>query len=361
MVAAQTDIMPGFSPASTMWNLSVWSIRAEQGQQVAAQSGTRWFSDPDQIVGLVDAVVVAVPTICHHDVASPFLNAGIPVLMEKPLAASLAESQRLHRLASFRGTTLQVGHVERFNPAFPGTGRPLRGIRSTFAVSESGPYTFRSTDIGVVHDLMIHDIDLVLAAVGRVGRVRGLVRCRHHEPHEDMAVARLRTSTGVIADPDRQSHESHRRARSLQVWCDNGYLQADLQSRKVTTWKPATPLFVADPSLVHAIAAATPNPLSLKDEVFGKWLQHEEIQASSADALTAELRDFTGSVREGRRPLVTSEDAVQAIQIADSVLSAMQRPGPFRPDPAASHFPKRHKWNPGDGASPPGGFHRPSA
>jgi predicted dehydrogenase len=312
-------ILAGFDDVELV---GVVDSRPEQGQQVAAQSGTRWFSDPDQIVGLVDAVVVAVPTICHHDVASPFLNAGIPVLMEKPLAASLAESQRLHRLASFRGTTLQVGHVERFNPAFQELaarcGNPLY-IRC----QRVSPYTFRSTDIGVVHDLMIHDIDLVLALVGGSVESVDSFGAVTMGPHEDMAVARLRTSTGVIADLT-ASRMNPTAERSLQVWCDNGYLQADLQSRKVTTWKPA-PLFVADPSLVHAIAAATPNPLSLKDEVFGKWLQHEEIQASSADALTAELRDFTGSVREGRRPLVTSEDAVQAMQIADSVLSAMQR------------------------------------
>lgn len=310
-------ILSGFDDVELV---GVVDSRREQGEQVAAQFGTQWLASPDLLPGRVDGVVVAVPTVHHHDVAAPLLEAGIPLLIEKPLAASLADAQRLHRLAAFRRTTLQVGHVERFNPAFQALrercGQPLY-IRC----QRVSPYTFRSTDIGVVHDLMIHDIDLVLALTGDQVRSVDAFGAVTIGPHEDMAMARLRTATGIIVDLT-ASRMNPQAERSLQVWCDNGFVQADLQTRTVTAWKPAAP-FAANPGLVHSIAAAAPNPLALKDDVFGKWLQQEEFQASSADALTAELRDFVDSIRQGRRPLVSSDDAVQAMQVAERVLSGM--------------------------------------
>jgi predicted dehydrogenase len=112
--------------------------------------------------------------------------------------------------------------------------------------------------------------------------------------------------------------------RSMQVWSSDGFVSADFQSRKVTAWKPASAL-AARPSMVHDIVMATPNPLTLKDEVFTKWITPEHTQASADDALTAELTDFVHCIRTGNAPRVTAHDAVAAMEVADRVLAGMAK------------------------------------
>src|ERR1700722_7558105 len=133
-----------------------------QAEAVAQPRQTRAFTDHRSLVGKVRAAVIAAPTVYHHSVARDFLAAGVPLLVEKPLASNLAQAQELARLADEQGTLLQVGHIERFNPAFEEL--QSRPIRPRYVVSErcSG-FSGRSTDVGVVLDVMIHDLDLVLA------------------------------------------------------------------------------------------------------------------------------------------------------------------------------------------------------
>jgi predicted dehydrogenase len=302
--------------------VGVVDAREEQGRLIAEKHQTQWFASADEVRPLVDGVVVAVPTVMHLEVARPFLEAGIAVLVEKPLADGIEAAQSLQRLAAFRRAVLQVGHVERFNPAFEilqqQVEQPLY-IRC----QRVSPYTFRSTDIGVVHDLMIHDIDLVLALTGDTVTSVDSFGAVTFGPHEDMAVARLRTRSGIIADIT-ASRMNPTAERSIQVWGRSGCITADLQTRKVSCWKPAAAL-AARPSMVHDIIAATPNPMSLKDEVFTKWMTNEQIQASPADALTAELQDFVHCIRTGARPRVSGDDAVKAMEVADQVLAKMPK------------------------------------
>lgn len=302
--------------------VGVVDSREQQGREVAAKHSTQWFASTAQISSLVQGVVIAVPTMFHHEVGLPFLDAGIPVLMEKPLASSLQAAQSLQRMASFRRTVLQVGHVERFNPAFEllrkKVDHPLY-IRA----QRVSPYTFRSTDIGVVHDLMIHDIDLVLALTGDTIESVDSFGAVTFGPHEDMAVARLRTSSGVIADLT-ASRMSPVPDRTIQVFSNNGCVTADLNKRTVSCWQPVAPL-AANPALVHDIIAATPDPLTLKNEVFTKWITNETLQASNADALTGELNDFVHCIRTNSRPRVSGDDAVKALEVADRVLAGMAK------------------------------------
>jgi predicted dehydrogenase len=300
--------------------VAVVDSREAQGRAVAEKHGTRWLASPAELHGQVDGVIVAVPTTAHLAVARPFLEQGTAVLVEKPLADSLEAAVSLRNIARFRRSLLQVGHVERFNPAFEllreKIGRPLH-IRC----QRYSPYTFRSTDIGVVHDLMIHDIDLVLALTGgSVERVEafGAVAIG---PHEDLANARLQLSGGVMVDLA-VSRINPAVERSIQVWSTCGYAAADLQTRKVTCWRPC-PALAANPGMVQDIVSVTPNPLSLKDEVFSKWIQCEESQASSADALTAELQNFVDCIRTGEQPRVNGDAAVAAMDVADRVLDGM--------------------------------------
>lgn len=146
--------------------VAVADSRAEQGQDIATKCHTRWVADYRELLSrnVIDAVSVVVPTVAHREVAGAFLDAGIPVLVEKPLAANASHAQELVELASRHSVLLQVGHIERFNPAFQ-TARSLIVEPKYIRAERTSGYTFRSTDIGVVHDLMIHDIDLVLSLV----------------------------------------------------------------------------------------------------------------------------------------------------------------------------------------------------
>ena len=302
--------------------IGVVDAREEQGKAIAAKHQTQWFATAEEVRPLVDGVVIAVPTVLHYEVARPFIEAGIAVMIEKPLADGLQAARSLQGLATFRKSLLQVGHVERFNPAFELLQQRVQQPMY-IRCQRLSPYTFRSTDIGVVHDLMIHDIDLVLALTGDSVTSVDSFGAVTFGPHEDMAVARLKTSSGIIADIT-ASRMNPTPERTIQVWGRNGCISADLQTRKVSCWEPVAAL-AARPSMVHDIISATPNPLSLKDEVFSKWMNNEQLQASSADALTAELSDFVTCIRTGDRPRVTGEAAVQAMEVADRVLAGMPK------------------------------------
>src|SRR5438105_12135407 len=140
--------------------VAVADVNAEQAQAVARRHGTQALADYWPLLNLVDAASIAVPTSLHVEVAREFLRRGIPILVEKPLAADLAGADELTALARQTGTLLQVGHIERFNPAFEELQR--RAIQPLMVRAERvGPFTGRSADVGVVLDLMIHDLDLV--------------------------------------------------------------------------------------------------------------------------------------------------------------------------------------------------------
>ena len=307
-------ILAGFDDVDLV---AVVDKRPEQGRQIANRFGTLWYAAMEQLPSDLHGVVVATPTICHLETAAHFLRAGVPTLVEKPLAESLAAARQLAKLAQETDTLLQVGHVERFNPAFEAAqkrcGEPLY-----LRFQRVSPYTFRSTDIGVVHDLMIHDIDLALALTGQMPESVEAFGATIIGPHEDCAVARLRMLGGTVVDIT-SSRMAPVAERSMQVWSTNGCLSVDLQTRQLRCWEPATD-FAANPSLIHAIAATTPNPLTLKNRVFQEWIPEETFQANDGDALTAELQEFTACLRGNAAPRISGEEAVRALQVAEEVL-----------------------------------------
>ena len=190
--------------------VAVADSRAEQAQAVAAQCGTTSLGDYRAMVDLVDAVTIAVPTVLHREVAGPFLSRGIATLVEKPMAASAAESERLVEDARAGGAVLQVGHIERFNPAL--CALEQMPIRPKFINAERlSTYTFRSTDIGVVLDLMIHDLDLMLSLIDSPVRSVAAVGVSLFGDHEDVANARIEFEDGSVANLDRQPRQLSRR------------------------------------------------------------------------------------------------------------------------------------------------------
>lgn len=294
--------------------------RREQGQQIAERFSTSWCADIRDLPADLNGVVIATPTIFHLEPAKHFLKAGIATLVEKPLAANLADADQLREVAEEHGAILQVGHVERFNPAFEEASK-LCGDVKYLRCQRVSPYTFRSTDIGVVHDLMIHDIDLALALTGRMPESVEAFGTVTVGPHEDCVVARLRMAGGTIVDIT-SSRMAPQAERTLQIWSNKGCLNVDLQARTLTSWEPSADV-AANPGMIQAIAATTANPLTLKDRVFGEWVEERTIQASDRDALTAELEEFAAAIRSEVTPRVSGREAVQAMLVADEVLSSL--------------------------------------
>lgn len=300
--------------------VAVADTNPEQGRAVAEQHGSRWVADYRELFEGVDAVSLAVPTHAHLAIASEFLSRKIPVLVEKPIACNLKEAEALVRIAEAHNTLLQVGHVERFNPAtqaaFERCSNP-RFIRS----ERVSPYTFRSTDIGVIHDLLIHDIDLVLSLVDSPVKSVEAFGVSVMGEHEDAVQARLRFQNGCIADLT-ASRISPSAKRDMQIWGASGCVTVDFTSREVTAYQPSETLLYGTPPLERARKAGA-NIEALKQDVFGTFLKVDSPVVSSADALTAELSSFVEAIQTQSEPLVGGPQALQAMQVAEQVLEAV--------------------------------------
>jgi predicted dehydrogenase len=314
----------------------------EQGRQVAAQAGTKWVTDFRELISEVDAAVVAVPTSAHFPVAAELLRHGIDVLVEKPIAAGVDQARQLVSLAQARRAILQVGHVERFNPALTAARGHLAAPRYIRAERYS-PYAFRSMDIGVVHDLMIHDIDLMLSLVqSEVERVEA-VGSTIMGGHEDCVQARLTLTDGCLVDlsANRVSPVSR---RTMQIWSDGICAELDLAGRTAILHRRSAALRDGPPP---AERAARPGVSldALKAQVFESLIETEHLRVAACDQLTEELKEFAECVRTRRTPRVDGVQATRAMEVADRILEDLAArngsPGsdhiftPFREPPAA--------------------------
>jgi predicted dehydrogenase len=296
----------------------VADVNKTQAQAVAKRCGTVAFDDYRDLLERIDAAVIAVPTCHHYSVASDVLRRGIPSLVEKPLAATAKHAEELTALGKKHDALLQVGHIERFNPAFEAlVGRPLT---PKYIFGERiGGYTGRSTDVGVVLDLMIHDIDLVLAlARNPVTHVEALGVAVLGTP-EDVATARIAFADGCIADL-RASRLAASPSRQMHVWGPEGFAQVDFARKHLTLVQPSPGLcrHRSGEKLFDKAMLAT-----LKDDLLGRHLQTMEITGEGCDQLTAELKDFVRCVRTGEKPRVCSEEACAALAVADQILAAI--------------------------------------
>ncbi|MGE3316248.1 MAG: Gfo/Idh/MocA family oxidoreductase [Planctomycetaceae bacterium] len=309
-----------YSGLETADLVAVAECNPESGKSVAEKHGAEWFADHRELIGKVDAVSVAVPTTGHFAVASHFLRAGVPVLVEKPLAASLDEARSLVEMADRAQLALQVGHVERFNPAYL-AARDVAGNPKYIRAERLSNYAFRSMDIGVVHDLMIHDIDLVLDLVKSPVRWVDAFGVSIFGGHEDSAQARVTFENGCIADfvANRISPVAR---RALQIWSQTGTVNADLTSREVVAYSRTEALkFGRSPIALAGDPGADIE--QLKKDVFSKFLRVDTVPVAQADALTEELRSFVDCVRTGRTPIVDGHAAVSALTVADQVLASI--------------------------------------
>ena len=203
--------------------IGVADVNVEQAQAVARRLHTQAFGDYWPLLNLIDAATVAVPTTYHYPVASELLRRGLPVLVEKPLAIDVAQAAALVELAEQHQAVLQVGHIERFNPAFEEL--LSRRLQPKFIACERlGAFTGRSTDIGVVLDLMIHDLDLLLALVAAPVVDVQAVGLSVFGRHEDVGQVWLRFANGCVATVSAQPGQAHGICRG-QLDCRSGRLE----------------------------------------------------------------------------------------------------------------------------------------
>jgi predicted dehydrogenase len=299
--------------------VGVADVNFEQAQAVAAKHNTQAYRDYQELLDKVDAACIVAPTSLHGRIATPFLERGISLLVEKPIASNLNEAEALVDLAQHTGAILQIGHIERFNPAFEELQRrPLqpKWIRA----QRVGPFTGRSTDIGVVLDLMIHDLDLLLTLVKSQVRSVEALGISVLGGHEDVANARLHFVSGCVADVT-ASRVSPVAQRTWQIWGPEGYAETDFGQRRVTLIQPsdAVRLCGLDPQRLDAASRSR-----LREDLFTRHLETVTIDGQHRDQLTAELHHFVDCVGAGRQPSVTGVHGRDALALAERILFAIE-------------------------------------
>ena len=279
--------------------VGIVDINEARAREIAGLVNAQAFSSAADVIGAVDAVTVAVPTESHSSVALPFLQRGIGVLVEKPLARNAAEAHQLIDAARLSGAVFGVGHTERFNPAVTAV-RPLLDHPRFIEVHRLGTFPDRSLDIDVVFDLMIHDLDVVLSIVpSEVVAVEAVgVAVLTRRP--DIANARLKFASGCIVNLT-ASRISKDRVRKIRIFQRDAYLSVDYAAQEVERWR-----LVKGNGAVPAIDGG-------------------KLPIVQEEPLGRELADFIAAVRARREPGVTGADGLRAINLAQRVTDEINR------------------------------------
>jgi predicted dehydrogenase len=267
-----------------------------RAEQVAAACGTRAWPAAGDLLGRIDAVTIAVPTVSHLDVALPFLERGVSALVEKPVAPTVADAERLISTAAGAGAIFAAGHTERFNPAVV-AALPLVSDPRFVEVHRLGTFPERSLDIDVIFDLMIHDLDLLLAAVDSEVVSIEAVGVNVLTPRTDIANARLRFASGCIANVT-ASRISRERVRKVRFFQHDSYVSIDYAAQEVEVYRLAP-------------RGAVPP------------IQGGKLEVVNEEPLRRELVDFVDAVRHKREPGVTGQAGRDALELATRIAEKM--------------------------------------
>jgi predicted dehydrogenase len=271
-----------------------------KAQLAAWQSNTVAIRDYKDVLGRVDAVIVAVPTPLHHEVGMAALTAGAHVLIEKPLASTVDEAKDLLSVSQKEQLVLQVGHIERFNPAVLEAVQHIRDPRY-ITVERLGPYDPRMSHIGVVMDLMIHDLDILLTLVGSEVESLEALGANLLSGHEDIANVRVRFKTGCVADLT-ASRISLGKSRKLRAFQKDSYISLDYGAGALKIYKKKAPVIK-----------------SLKDiEILNPKL-------TTVDPLKNEHNHFLDCIRHNRKPWPSGERGVEALKLALQISEELER------------------------------------
>lgn len=271
---------------------------AERARAVGERLGVPWFTDHHQLGGLVDCASVATPTAAHHAIARDLLAAGIDVLVEKPVTSTVEQGRELLEVAARGGRVLQVGHLERFNPAMRAVADYIAAPRfiESQRLASFGP---RGTDVDVILDLMIHDLDLVLSMVRSPVRSVDAVGVPVLTASIDIADVRLRFANGCVANVT-ASRVSPKRERKLRIFQPDAYFSIDFDQRQVRM----------------ARRHRTPSGETT--------VTLDELVVDEGDALRAEIEAFVDAVRARDTPAVSGWDGLRALEIAEVIRQSVE-------------------------------------
>ena len=269
----------------------------ERAQAAADVAGCEAFTDYRSLFGRVDGAVVAVPTANHLEVARALLDRGVHVLVEKPMAASLAEADAMIAAAEGGGAILAVGHTERFNPAFA-AAMPILATPRFIEVHRLSGFPERSLDIDVVFDVMIHDLDIVLATDRTEVQSVDAIGVPVLTSRIDIANVRIRFASGCIANIT-ASRISRDKVRKVRFFQPDMYVSIDYQAQELEVWR-LRPREGERPAL-----------------------EGGKVEVAREEPLARELADFVGAIREGRQPLVPGADGRRALELATRVAEAI--------------------------------------
>ncbi len=275
--------------------LAVVDTNIENARDIAQKHGADAYSDYRDIIPLVDAISLVVPTSLHYKIAREFLEAGIHCLIEKPITESIAEAETLIEIARENTLVLQVGHIERFNSVMIGIAERLdkpRFLEST----RLAPFTTRATDVSVILDLMIHDIDIILDLISSPIRRISASGIPVLSDTIDIANARIEFENHCVANVT-ASRISRKRERKMRIFQKNTYLSADLQDKLLAVNRKS----------------------DLDNEDGYKDIRHEEFRFEDNDALNLEVLDFINAIKTGGRPKVDGEDGKRALETAIAI------------------------------------------
>ncbi len=294
----------------------------DAAEAVAAQRSCEAFTRVEDLVDRVDAAIVSVPTRHHVAVARPLVEAGKGVLIEKPLTADVQAGRELIALARSRGAVVQVGHTERFNPVVMAMRK--YAIQPKFIESHRiSPFTFRSADVGVVLDMMIHDIDIILTLAGTHEVVSvSAVGVNVIGDHEDIANARITFANGCVANIT-ASRLAIKTERKVRLFSEQAYLSVDYQRKTGIVVRKSENL-----DLIHMARKAGIDDLAglAQQTNYADLVKVDELTVDeSAEPLRKQAEAFLASVERGARPEVSAEDGLAAVELADRIVQELAR------------------------------------
>lgn len=298
--------------------VGVHDVNSEVAESIAAEYHCKAFPQMEDLMKQVSAATIAVPTQYHVAVAKPFLKSGIPCLIEKPLAKDVAEGQQIVELAKENSVMVQVGHIERFNPAVRAMER-LNIEPSFIEVTRISPMTFRSIDVGVVLDMMIHDIDIVLKLAHSPVKRIDAVGVSVIGQVEDVCNARITFENGCVANLT-ASRLALKTERKLRVFSRDAYVSLDYQKRYGIVAHRSGNLEAVRAAVARIRAGEIHDMTQLN---YPDIVKVEELAIDDVEPLRAQLDAFVTSVTTRTPPVVTAEEGLAAVDVARRIVQAI--------------------------------------
>ncbi len=301
--------------------VGVVDINSKQAEKIAKQHNARYFLNHKDVIDKVEAVSIAVPTRSHYAIAKEFLQHGVHVMIEKPMTGTVPDARELIGISKAKGVVLQAGYIERFNPVIVAIKK--LSINPRFIECHRlSPFTFRSADIGVVLDLMIHDIDIILHITGSHVKKFDAVGVNVISDKEDIANVRIQFKNGCVANVT-ASRVSLMPMRKMRLFSEDSYISIDYQKKDAMIYKKSPELTLKKLNISEMDVSTIAD---LKGYVFGDLLKIEHIKMDGDyEPLKKELESFVNCVVEHKEPVVSGEEGLKAIEVANDILCEIER------------------------------------